>query len=701
MPSREPEGTMIARPRYTAALLLVGALAGTLAIALHEISAFAWLEQRTVETRFDIRGERAPSPEVVVVALDTESIRLLDDQPPVARATQAKVVDNLRRAGARVVAFDFTLEQPSEDAAGDRDLARALARTRAAVVGVTTIRSGARVQPLVGRRPFDGSRVRPGHIWVPLDSDDAVRRFAAPYNGVPPMATLAAMLHEGRTELVAPPDRALIDYPGPPGTVPGLRFTDVLSHRFDPSAVRDRTVVIGPTAPLLQDSHPTAVGGGPMPGPEIQANSIATALAGYPLRATSPVAVAALMLLLAGAVTLSLWLRARRVRPGAASIALAGALTLVAWTVATQLAFEAGNVVDYSAGVFAILVACAGAATLVAIAGRAERADVRALFAAYSPAVVRRVLAQDAPLPGGLTRSEIITGFRIEEEIGAGGMGVVYRAVDVRLDREVALKLIRPQYALRPLFRARFKRETRAAALIGHPHIVPVFDGGEDDGLLYIAMMLVDGVDLARTIDVFGPLEHEMLATLMRQIASALDAAHAHGLVHRDVKPANVLLTFDPYHAYLTDFGIAKQIDGDDGLTEPGGWVGTVDYLAPEIADGQDASALSDIYALAGMLFYCVTGHVPFDLPSEAAKLRAHADATPPSVLMAAPDAPPGLDAVIARGMAKRPEDRYASGSELAEAAARALGFARAVTHAAATTPVPRDVDLAGAEPTQ
>ncbi len=661
-----------ARARQVGALLVAGVLAGTLAIGLRELSAFEWLENRTTQARFALRGEQPPSPDVVVVALDVESIRVLDDQPPIARATDAVVVDNLRRAGARVIAFDFTLEQPSGDRAGDLALARALERSGAAVVAAITIRRGAHTQPLVGRREFDGSRVLPGYISLPTD-DGVMRRFPTAFEGVPTIAAVAAMLHGRRTGVQDPPPGALIDFRGQAGTVPALRFSDVLANRFDAARVRDRVVVIGPTAPQLQDLHATAAGGPPMAGPEIHANAIATAIDRYPLRALSSGATAILLLILGGAVAGLLAIRAARL--GSASVAVAGIVVLVLWTVAAQVAFNAGSVVDYSAGVFAVLASCGGCGTLASIFGRRERRELRELFAAYSPNVVRRVLAQGSPEPAGLTSTEIISGYRLREVIGEGGMGVVYRATDVRLSREVALKLIRPQFALRSLYRARFERETRTAALIGHPNIVPVFDAGEDDGLLYIAMMLVDGVDLARIVRVFGPPERGLLVTLLRQIASALDAAHAQGLVHRDVKPENILLTTDPPHAYLTDFGIAKRLGDGDCLTKPGAWVGTVDYLAPELAGGQDASPLSDVYALGAVLFYCVTGNVPFELATEAAKLRAHAEAALPSVTRAAPGAPRQLDAVIARAMAKVPGERYATASDLAEAAARALGL--------------------------
>jgi CHASE2 domain-containing sensor protein len=653
-----------------AALLLIGVLAGTSAIALRELRTLDWLEHRAVQARFSIRGEQEPSPEVVVVTLDIPSVRRVRGYPP-PRRSSAKVIDALRVAGAHVIAFDLELASRTDDRPADLALARALHHTGAAVVSVSTVGEDAYTEPLVGRVPFD-DRVRAGLTGLQQDGDGAVRRFPRSFLGVPAFAVVAAALQSPRAELAEAPARALIDYAGRAGTVPTLSYAAVLDGRFDQQAVRGKVVVIGPSYPAAGDLHPTAVGGPAMPGPEIHANAIATALDGYPLRTVAPGATAVLLFVLGAAVVLPLWVRMRKAPIGGTSVFVAGVGVLGMWTVAAQVAFESGAVVDYSAGVFAVLAAAAGAAAVVAVLRRPERAELRRLFADYTPSVVHRVLAQSALDPAGIAREEIIAGYALDELIGEGGMGVVYRATELGLDREVALKLIRPQFALRASHRARFERETRAATLIGHPNIVPVYAAGEDDGLLYISMMLVDGIDLARTIAVFGTLDHGPLVTILRQVGSALDAAHASGLVHRDVKPANILVTTEPPHAYLTDFGIAKQL-GDDDLTITDGWVGTVDYLAPEIAAGAEASPQSDVYALTGVLFYCVTASVPFDLSSNTAKLRAHADAPRPSA--SAHGAPAALDVVIARGMAKQAGDRYATAAEMASAAACALGL--------------------------
>jgi CHASE2 domain-containing sensor protein/predicted Ser/Thr protein kinase len=660
------------RPWRTVALLVIGLIAGALAVALREAGAFEWLEHSSLEARFAIRGTHPPPANVVVIAVDIESKRRAG-RYPIPRAQEAAVVDALRRAGATVVAFDLALEGRTSRGA-DLRLARSLERTGAAVVAVTAIRAGGRTQPLVGRVPFDGVRVRPGHLFLPTDSDTVVRRFPAAYRGVPGLAIVAANLEDARTKIADAPAGALIDFAGPADTVASVPFWKVRNGSFEASLVRGRVAVVGPTETVAGDVRATAVAGEAMPGPEIQANAIATALAGYPLRRMSAGATTVLLLLLGGAVcVLSILPRGpmRRSGVGGATVAVAGALALVAWTVGAQLAFGAGTVVDYSTGAFALLASFGGGGALFWTAGRRERQEQRRLFADYSPELVRRVLDHSAADPAALSNTEIVAGYRVEQLIGKGGMGVVYRATQLSFPREVALKLIRPSQALHPSFRARFKREATAAALVGHPNIVPVYDAGEDDGILYISMQLVSGTDLAKLLRRLGPLDGKLLVAVVRQIAAALDAAHAHGLVHRDVKPGNILLTTNLEHAYLTDFGVAKQLGEDHGLTRPGGWVGTIDYLAPELVDAQPASARSDIYALTAVLYHGAAGAVPFDLPSAAAKLRAHATVIPPSV----PLGPAALDDVIARGMAKDPAQRFATASELAAAAARAFGL--------------------------
>lgn len=272
-------------------------------------------------------------------------------------------------------------------------------------------------------------------------------------------------------------------------------------------------------------------------------------------------------------------------------------------------------------------------------------------------------------------------GFRIDAKIGEGGMGVVYRAEQLALSRPVALKLIAREFANDAAFRERFERESRLAASIDHPNVVPVFEAGEVDGLLFIAMRCVEGIDLRAAIESEGRLAPGRAADLTRQIAAALDAAHAKGLVHRDVKPANVLLTGGPgeEHAYLTDFGLSKRASSQSGATKTGEWVGTLDYVAPEQIEGRSVDGRTDVYALGCLLHQLLTGEVPYVRDSDVAKMYAHLSAPPPAVTLGAPDVPRGFDAVIQRAMAKDPADRYPSAGDMGRAAvAAATGAALA-----------------------
>jgi serine/threonine protein kinase len=302
-----------------------------------------------------------------------------------------------------------------------------------------------------------------------------------------------------------------------------------------------------------------------------------------------------------------------------------------------------------------------------------ERRRLRNLFAANSTAVVEGVLHHAGPR--SLEPTAIVAGYRIEEAIGRGGMGVVYRATQLALDRTVAIKLIATDRAQDPVFRERFKHESRLAASIEHVNVIPVYEAGEDDGLLFIAMRLVEGTDLAQLLEREGALDPMRTAWLIGQLAGAIDAAHARGLAHRDVKPANVLLTLDqPEHLYLTDFGVAKNIGAGGNVTVAGGWVGTLDYLAPEQIRGEEADGSVDIYALAALLHHCLTGEVPFPRDTDAAKLWAHVNAPPPASSRLRPGFPAAIDAVVARGMAKDPAERFQTAGELASACSRALG---------------------------
>ena len=264
--------------------------------------------------------------------------------------------------------------------------------------------------------------------------------------------------------------------------------------------------------------------------------------------------------------------------------------------------------------------------------------------------------------------------FTLEAEIGRGGMGVVYLAHQPSLDRRVALKVIVPELSEDPAFRDRFEREARHVASLDHPNIVPIFGAGEADGRLYIAMRYVKGQDLGALLATRGRLAPAFAAHVADQLGDALDAAHANGLVHRDVKPANVLLADGRggSHAYLTDFGVTKDATQEGaGLTQTGQWVGTVDYIAPEQFDGRPVDARSDVYALGCVLFEMVAGHVPFG-GTTTQKMWGHTSQPPPS-LVAAGEEGARLDPVVARALAKNPDERYQSAGDLGRAAVAAV----------------------------
>jgi serine/threonine protein kinase len=242
----------------------------------------------------------------------------------------------------------------------------------------------------------------------------------------------------------------------------------------------------------------------------------------------------------------------------------------------------------------------------------------------------------------------VIAGYRIEELAGRGGMGVVYRATQLALDRQVALKLIAPEFANDALFRQRFKRESRLAASIDHPNVIPVHEAGDAEGLLFISMRWVGGTDLDTLIRREGGLEPERAVALVAQVGAALDAAHARGLIHRDVKPGNVLVVPGPVeHVYLTDFGLVKRLRASAALTRSGQLLGTLDYVAPEQIQRTGGDARSDVYSLGCVLFHCVTGRVPFETDDDVA--NAHLNDSPPAPSELAPGLLPVLDLVVAR----------------------------------------------------
>jgi serine/threonine protein kinase len=266
----------------------------------------------------------------------------------------------------------------------------------------------------------------------------------------------------------------------------------------------------------------------------------------------------------------------------------------------------------------------------------------------------------------------IFAGYRIEGVLGRGGMGVVYLAEQPALGRKVAIKVIAPSLASDPDYLERFRRESRLAAAIEHPNAIPIYEAGvADEDMPYLVMRYVEGEDLSSLLRREGRLETRRAAAIVDQIAGALDEAHARGLVHRDVKPANVIVESrrGTEHAYLTDFGLTREMDASSGVTATGRWVGTIDYASPEQIKGKPVDARCDVYALGCVLFTTLTGHLPFEREEDVAKLYAHVSEPPPAPSELVEGVSDELDVVVERAMAKEPDDRYLSAGDLGRAA--------------------------------
>jgi pSer/pThr/pTyr-binding forkhead associated (FHA) protein/tRNA A-37 threonylcarbamoyl transferase component Bud32 len=320
------------------------------------------------------------------------------------------------------------------------------------------------------------------------------------------------------------------------------------------------------------------------------------------------------------------------------------------------------------------------------------------------PAPARRPPARAAPaadregVASVLPLGSVFAGCRVEEVIGSGAMGVVYRGEELALQRRVALKLILAEHSQEERFRERFRRESQIAAAIDHPNVIPIFDAGDEDGVLFIMMRLVEGTDMRALIAAEGRIEPLRAARIVRQVGAALDAAHARGMLHRDIKPSNVLLARGD-HVYLSDFGLAKRADSVGGLTRHGTIVARAEYVSPEQILNQRVDARADIYALGCLLFEALTGEVPFANWKEGPGALAHLNAPRPSPTDLRPDLPRKFDEVVHRAMAKEPSERYPSAGDLGQAALVAAGELRraspwSVVATGAAAPIPDEQTL-------
>ena len=662
--------------------MLVGALGGLCGTAALDL--LGALERSTIDARFHVRGRQPAANDTVIVAFDNQTLRTLDLRPPIPRDIQARVIDRLDLAGARVIAFDYSLEQPSGNPKADRRIVQALMDARRAVVDVDAPSPDGSVADLAGFIPFGDTDVVPGDATLQLDPDGVVRTFRRPPGHLQSFGIAAAEAFTGRSH-IAVPRGALIDYHGPAGTTPQLSYIDVLKGKFPASAVRGRIAIIAPTATVLADTHHVPVDS-TMTGGEIHANAIATALEGFPLRKLSASASRLLGFLLGPLVSLlvlGVSFGAQRMRasarggvlletPAPILVAAVGATALASWLVVAQVAFDRGTVLPLMAGLTTILATGVLALFLAVALSRRERRRVRAQFAAGSAPVRQRVLAS-AGRARAVTASDIIAGYTLDYELGDGGMGVVWSAKQARLGRDVAIKVIRADYAADAEYRRRFVAEAYRAAAIAHPNVIPVIDAGESDGILFIVMVKIIGTDLRLTIQDSGGLHARLAVQILHPIADALDHAYTHhdGLLHRDIKPSNVLFpTANALHPYLLDFGVALTAAEASG---PLGPEGSTPYLAPERWAGEEGRA-ADIYALTATLYECLTGLPPFRSGSAAELRQAHGTWPRPTVTDSRPDLPTTINTVIATGMAIDPAERYSTASAVTQAAAMALG---------------------------
>ncbi len=289
-------------------------------------------------------------------------------------------------------------------------------------------------------------------------------------------------------------------------------------------------------------------------------------------------------------------------------------------------------------------------------------------------------MADETPAFGGFGVGSRLASYRLDEQIGRGGMAVVYRAYDTRLERPVAIKVLAPELARDEAFRQRFIRESRTAAAVDHPNIIPIFEAGEANGVLFIAMRFVHGPNVQELVEAEGPLPAARACHIITQVAAALEAAHSHGLVHRDVKPGNILLDAagggdHPGHAYLSDFGLSKRALSVSALTSTGQFLGTLDYIAPEQIEARAVDGRTDEYALACSAYTMLTGQPPFVRDESVAVMWAQISASPPELTSRRPDLPAAVDQVMAKALAKVRTDRYAACPEFAVALRRACGL--------------------------
>jgi len=614
-----------------------------------------------------------------------------------ARSELARAVNELHAAHAALIVLDFFFTaQSAQEPGGEQELKQAIASAGNVATAFFSVNTEGQyflfgepgVQLASRLRLTIGSVANASPLrTVPYD----VSYPSKPARTWPSLAVLVAERLSGRaiTSSDFPAGPAWIDFYGPPGTFQRRPFGELVGESQAPNRFRGKLVVVGVEDPTLDRYATPASSSVEMTGMEVVANQVMTVLQRFPLRSTSLALDVLLIFLLTAAVAVpATFLQARWIML-IAFLAACGYLALV------QVEFDAGRVLPVAAPLVALGTLLGATGVLHRRSLVRERKELRALFAQMDPSAVAAVLSPAPHERPRITPTSVIAGYRIEASVAEGGMGAVYRATQIALDRTVALKVIRADRAEDPAFRERFVRESRLAAAIEHPNVIPIYEAGDDRGVLFIAMRFVDGVDLQERLEV-GAMSVADAVAVFTQLTAAVQSTHAAGLLHLDLKPGNVLITDgDPAHVYLTDFGLAvrsrRGVDLGAGAGEAGG---STNFMAPEQITGSALTVRTDVYALGGILCALLTGEVPYPSLSEEQTFGAHLHAPPPRPSRRAPGVGEEFDDVVARAMAKSPADRYGSVSELGEAARKAAE-ARSSTNA---TPSMRQAATAPAE---
>ena len=646
-----------------AAVVASAAVAVVVALGLGHVGLLDFLDEAAVDAHFEVRGALAAPDSVAVVAIDDDTPVELHESYPLSRRRHAQAIDRLRALGARTIVYDITFEDARAPGA-DRALVAAIGRRDDVVLATARVAiDGSRTVRFLGEH---GDVADIGAVSGYDGIEAPVARRVPASEGALDSLSVAGARRAGAAIASGwlADDELWVDYPGGASTIDTIPFTELVRGRARRELVENRVVVVGSEVSSDHDLHATSAPGDElMSGAEIHAAAIASLLSGSPLRDAPWWALA----LLTFAGGLGGALAGRRIASTMGIVAFAG--TALAVIVANQALFERQLLVPLAPPLLGLLLATAGSAVVSARVVVQERDRLRRDFAAFDAAAVESVLHGSQTALGPAAAEQIVSGYRLESLLGRGSMGVVYRATELTTQKSVAVKILQPHLVDDPDYRRRFEREAMLARAVVHPSVLPVLASGDDDGVLFIATRLVEGADAAALVKERGPLSPARAVEIVEAVAGALDAAHAAGLVHRDVKPSNVLVDSGPdAGVYLADFGVARAVESGAATSERS-TVGTLAFAAPEQLRGEPAGPAVDVYGLAGSFHFLLTGRPPYSGHDAAAVIAAHLSAPPPRLAgeLAV------YDAALADGLAKSPQQRRLSAGDFAHALRQAL----------------------------